>query len=77
MPVQSFAYFIIALFLVTPAVLANTGACTKCHEAAEFTGMSAADIVAAARDTSIPPHKKITDVSDEKLEAIAAELAGA
>ena len=63
--------------MVTPAVLANTGACAKCHEAAEFTGMSAADIAAAARDTSIPPHKKITDVSDEKLEAIAAELAGA
>ena len=76
MPVKSFAYSTIALFLVTPAVLANTGACTKCHEAAEFTGMSAADIVAAARDTSIPPHKKITDVSDEQFEAIAAELDG-
>jgi hypothetical protein len=76
MPVKSFAYSIIALFLVMPAVLANAGACTKCHEAAEFTGMSADDIAAAARDISIPPHKKITDLSDEQLEAIAAELAG-
>ena len=77
MSLKSFAYSTIALFLVTPAVLANTGACTKCHEAAEFTGMSAGDIAAAARDTSIPPHKKITDLSDEQLEAIAAEFAGA
>lgn len=77
MSLKTFAYSTIALFLVTPAVLANTGACTKCHEAAEFTGMSAGDIAAAARDTSIPPHKKITDLSDEQLEAIAAELAGA
>ena len=76
MPVKSFVYSIIALFLVTPAVLANTGTCMTCHEAAEFTGMSAGDIAAAARDTSIPPHKKITDLSDEQLEAIAAELAG-
>ena len=76
MSLKSFAYSTIALFLVTPAVLANTGACSKCHEAAEFTGMSAADIAAAARDTSIPPHKKITDLSDEQLEAIAAEFAG-
>ena len=76
MSLKSFAYSTIALFLVTPAVLANTGACTKCHEASEFTGMSTGDIAAAARDTSIPPHKKITDLSDEQLGAIAAEFAG-
>ena len=76
MSLKSFVYSTLVLFFVTPAVLANTGACMKCHEAAEFTGMSVADIAAAVRDTSIPPHKKITDLSDEQLEAIAAELAG-
>ena len=74
MPIKSFAYSILAAFFVTPAVLANISACTKCHEAAEFTGMSVADIAAAVRDASISKHKKVTDLSDEQLEAIAAEL---
>ena len=59
MSLKSFVYSTLVLFFVTPAVLANTGACMKCHEAAEFTGMSVADIAAAVRDTSIPPHKKM------------------
>jgi hypothetical protein len=76
MPVKHFACSAMGLLLATSVVLADTGACSACHEDTEFEGMSADDIAAAARDTSIPPHKKIVDLSDEQLEIVAAELAG-
>ena len=67
----------LAVLTFSPAGFgADTSACMDCHDDDEFTGISAADIVAAARDTGIPPHKRFTDVSDDDLQAIAAELAG-
>ena len=63
------------MFFAAQALADGHGACAKCHDADEFAGMDAADIVAAAKDASIPPHKKLT-VSDDELAAIAAKLAG-
>ena len=76
MPVKYFAYSVIGLLLGASAVLADTAACSSCHEDTEFKGMSTDDIVAAARDSSIRPHRKLVDLSAEQLEVVAAELAG-
>jgi len=46
----------------------------ECHDINEFDGMNAEEIADAIRDTSIPPHKKLT-LSDEQVQTIAAELA--
>jgi hypothetical protein len=51
-------------------------ACAKCHDADEFAAMTAADIAANMRDTSISSHKKLAELTDEQVQAIAAELAG-
>ena len=55
---------------------ADASACMNCHDGGEFSGMSAADILADVRDPGIPPHKRFADVSDEDLQAIAEELTG-
>lgn len=66
-----------ALLLSSPlAIGGDATACMNCHDSGEFSGMSAADIIAAATDPGIPPHRRFADVSQEDLEAIAAELAG-
>jgi nitrate reductase cytochrome c-type subunit len=68
-----------ALLIVTYSGVAMAGdfnKCVKCHEPDEFEGMSAADISATIRDISIVEHKKLTDLSDEQVEMLAAELAG-
>lgn len=67
---------LIALGFSTVSFGADTSTCMKCHDSDEFSGMSAADIIADARDPGIPPHKRFADVSDADLQAIAEELAG-
>ncbi|MGI9291181.1 MAG: hypothetical protein ACR2QG_07885 [Gammaproteobacteria bacterium] len=54
----------------------DASACMNCHDDGEFSGLSAADILADLRDPGIPPHKRFDDYSDEELQAIAAELTG-
>jgi hypothetical protein len=55
---------------------ADASGCMNCHDADEFAEMSSADIVADIKDPGIPPHKRFADMSNEELQAIAAELAG-
>jgi hypothetical protein len=67
----------ITLLTISPlAFSADASACMNCHDAGEFSGMSTADIVADLKDPGIPPHQRFATVSDEELQAIAAELAG-
>jgi hypothetical protein len=58
------------------AFAADSSACMDCHDDGEFSGMSAANIVAAVKDTSIPPHKRFAELSDADLQAIVEEFAG-
>jgi hypothetical protein len=58
------------------ACAADKATCMKCHDNDEFSGMTAADILADIRDPAISRHKRFADVSDEDLQAIASELAG-
>jgi hypothetical protein len=68
---------ILAGFFAASAAFADSSsACAKCHDADEFSGMNTADIEAGLRDTSIPPHKNFADLTDEQVQAIAAELSG-
>jgi len=69
-------FFLAGMLFVTVAQADGHSACAKCHDADEFSGVSAAELEAGLRDTSIPPHKKFTELSDEQVQAIAAELAG-
>lgn len=55
---------------------ASADLCMGCHMADEFEGMTAAEVLDAAGDPSIAPHKKLADLSAEDLQAIAAELTG-
>lgn len=67
---------VLAMLLSTPAFASGHSQCMKCHEDDEFTGMSVDAIVADARDSSISTHKKLAELTDEQLQAIATELAG-
>ena len=64
------------LLFSAPAFAADASTCMGCHDSDEFAGMSAADIVADAKDPGIPPHQRFADLSDADLQAIAEELAG-
>ena len=67
----------LALLAGSPAaVAADATACMNCHDADEFSGASADEIIAGATDPGIPPHKRFADVSAEELQAIAEELSG-
>jgi hypothetical protein len=69
--------FLIALLALSPVSFgADASACMGCHAADEFAGLSSADIVADLTDAGIPPHKRFADLSQEEIEAIAAELTG-
>jgi hypothetical protein len=61
--------------LGSTAFAADSSACIGCHDDGEFSGMSAANIAAAVKDTSIPPHKRFAELSDADLQAIAKEFA--
>jgi hypothetical protein len=64
----------IAVMITSPAFASDEKSCMKCHDADEFSGMPTTDIVAAVKDPSIQPHKKLSNISDEQLQAIAAAL---
>ena len=49
--------------------------CLDCHEPAEdWEGMSADEVLAQAKDTSIKRHADNADLTDEQLKAMIAEL---
>ena len=72
------AFFIsLSLLMLSPISFgADTSACMNCHDADEFSEMSAADIVADVKDPGIPPHKRFADLSDADIQAIADKLSG-
>ena len=60
---------------VMPTFAADPELCLDCHEPAEdWEGMSAAEIMAQAKDTSIKRHKDNADLTDEQLTKMIAEL---
>ncbi len=68
----------LALAILTSAPVAfsaDTAGCLACHSEDQLASMSADEIAAAVKDTSIPPHKSFSELSDEDLQAIAKELA--
>ena len=66
---------VVACGSITPALAADPEICLDCHEPAEdWEGMSADEILAAAKDLSNKRHKDNGDLSDEGLKAIIAEL---
>jgi hypothetical protein len=63
------------LFATLPALGDGHDACQGCHDADEFSGMSAEAIAAAVKDISIRSHKRFKDLSDETIAAIAGAFA--
>ena len=60
---------------VTTALAADAEMCLDCHEPAEdWAGMSADELLAEAKDPSNKRHKDNSELSDEQLKAIIAEL---
>ena len=58
-----------------PALAGDDALCLDCHEPAEdWEGLSADDILAQAKDTSIKRHADNQELSDEQLKALIAEL---
>ena len=61
--------------VVTPVFAGDADMCLHCHEPAEdWEGMSAAEIMAMAKDAGIKRHADNQALSDEQLQAIIAEL---
>ena len=64
-----------ALGVSTAAFAGDAEVCLDCHEPAEdWEGMSAADILAEAKNADIKRHADNMEMSDEALMAIIAEL---
>jgi hypothetical protein len=60
---------------VAPVFAGDADLCLDCHEPAEdWQGMSAAEIMATAKDADIKRHADNQELSDEQLQAIIAEL---
>lgn len=76
MRVRAVAILSLLTSIISTASAANSSACMGCHDNDEFAGMSAGDIAAAAKDASIPPHKRFAELSDADLQAIGKELTG-
>ena len=68
---------LVGIFFMNGVFADGHDACLKCHEGAEFAGLSAAEVGEDLRDPGIPPHKKFADLSDEQIQALIAELAKA
>ena len=70
------AVFLAVCFGASQSAMAGDAElCLDCHEPAEdWEGMSAEEILADAKDTSIKRHADNADLSDEQLQAIIAEL---
>ena len=56
----------------TSAAWASPEDCAKCHQPAEFSGMSPADLREALSDPGVPPHRKFTELTDAQLAEIIA-----
>jgi len=69
---------VVLAFLASSAAIADDKeTCMECHDADEFSDYDAAEIADAVRDTSIAKHKdKLAGLTDEQVQAIAAEMAG-
>ena len=66
---------IATLGMVAPLYAGDADVCLDCHEPSEdWEGMSADEILAQAKDTSIKRHADNADLSDEELQAIIAKL---
>ena len=66
---------IATLGMVAPLYAGDADACLDCHEPSEdWEGMSADEILAHAKDSSIKRHADNADLSDEELQAIIAKL---
>jgi cytochrome c551/c552 len=64
-----------ALGVAAPALAGDADLCLDCHEPAEdWEGLSAHEVLATAKDTSIERHADNADLNDEQLKAIVAEL---
>lgn len=75
MTVKTIVTLSLALSFSPLTFAAESAQCMTCHDRSDFSGMTAGDIVTAVKDAKIPPHKRFAGVSDEELQAIAAELA--
>ena len=63
------------LGMVAPVSAGDADVCLDCHEPSEdWEGMSADEILAQAKDTSIKRHADNADLSDDQLKAMIAEL---
>ena len=61
--------------VVAPVFAGDADLCLDCHEPAEdWEGMSAAEVLATAKDADIKRHADNQALSDEQLQAIIAEL---
>ena len=61
--------------VVAPVFAGDADMCLDCHEPAEdWEGMSAAEVMAKAKDAGIKRHSDNQALSDEQLQAIIAEL---
>ncbi len=66
---------IATLGMVAPLYAGDADVCLDCHEPSEdWEGMSADEILAQAKDTSIKRHADNADLSDDELKAIIAKL---
>ena len=66
---------VVACGSITPVLAADAEMCLDCHEPAEdWAGMSADELLAEAKDPSNKRHKDNSELSDEQLKAIIAEL---
>ena len=60
---------------VAPVFAGDADLCLDCHEPAEdWEGMSAAEIMAMAKDPDIKRHADNQALSDEQLQAIMVEM---
>ena len=61
--------------VIAPVFAGDADLCLDCHEPAEdWEGMSAAEIMATAKDPDIKRHADNQELSDEQLQAIIVEL---
>ncbi len=64
-----------AMIISLPALAGDEELCLDCHVPAEdWEGMSAAEILETASDTSIKRHADNAEFSEEQLKAIVATL---
>jgi hypothetical protein len=63
------------LGMASPVFAGDADLCLDCHEPAEdWEGLSADEILAQAKDTSIKRHADNADLSDDQLKAMIAQL---